>query len=138
MGILHYILILYPVINLCEAWLEETVIELKNPYLNTYHRLNRVEHFRSAVFACLVAVVFVAIALTLQLYWLIPAIAVNRRLVFDYGLKKFRNREFDRYEGDGFFDSIGRRLFGTEGARKEFLVLLLITITSIYLSYGRL
>jgi hypothetical protein len=134
MGILHYILILYPVINLCEAWLEVVVIELKNPYISKYNTLNAREHLRSGVFAILVCAVFAAIAWQLELYWLLPAVALNRRQVFDFSLKLLRGRSFSLYEGDGFFDSIGRKLFGARGAWIEFVILTLITTTSIYKS----
>lgn len=129
--LLYLALILYPVINFLEAWLEVVVIDLKNPYISEYHKLNQREHLRSGVFACAVCAVFVVVALSLQLYWLVPAIVVNRRLVFDYGLKMLRGRPFDLYEGDGFFDALGRRVFGRENAEKEFAILLGITVFTI-------
>lgn len=134
MTLLHYTLILYPVINLAEAWLEVVVIELKNPHISKYSTLNAREHLRSGVFASLVCLVVAAIGCHLGLYWLLPAIAVNRRLVFDYGLKLMRGRPFQTYEGDGPVDRAAAWCFGREGAATEFLILTLLTITSIYLS----
>lgn len=121
-------------IFLAEAWLEQAVIDLKNPYIHQYSTLNQREHFRSAVLAVMITVPFYEVAVWQGLYGLCPAIFVNRRLFFDLPLKILRGRTWYRYEGDGAVDTFCRRLFGVNGAWKEMLLHMLVTLLSIYCS----
>lgn len=122
---------LYPAVNYAEAWLEEVVILLKDPYHEKYVELNKQEHFRSLALAILIATPFAAIAIFMQWYWLLPAIAVNRRLVFDFALKKFRGRKLWLYEGNAPVDNFFKNLFGVNGAKKEFIMECIITVLSV-------
>jgi hypothetical protein len=124
-------LLIYPLINWVEAWLEDVVILLKDPKAKLYKRYNQQEHQRSFIYAALVCVPFLATAISCGWYGLLPAILVNRRLVFDFGLKLFRNKPLFTYEGDGPVDAFFKRLFGAQGAWKELAILLLITILSV-------
>lgn len=126
------IIALLSVINFAEAWLEEVVILLKDPNLPNYKELNKREHWRSGVYAVILTIPFILAAIYFHLFWLIPAIITNRRLVFDNGLKYFRKRKLFRYEGDGPIDSFFRNLFGEYGAWKEICIWIIITTASIY------
>jgi hypothetical protein len=128
------IILLYSAICLAEAWLEEVVIELKDPYHSNYDVLNNIEHTRSLIYAMLVAVPFLLIAWHYHYYWLLPAIVVNRRMCFDFPLKHFRNKPIKLIEGTGPFDSFFRMIYGTNGGWLEFITHIVITGLSIYLS----
>lgn len=125
------VLICLSIIHLLEAWLEVVVIDLKNASLTSYNRLNKAEHFRSAVLAgswmlCAIAVV---VFLTKE-YWMIPALVVNRRNFFDFPLSIFRKRPLDKYEGNDWWVKKFKFLFG--GNRVvEFIVTMAITIFCI-------
>lgn len=132
MKIVLLIFILYSLVNLAEAWLEVVVIALKDPKLKEYKKLNKIEHARSFVFAGLVCFSFILFCIYLKFHFIIWAVVVNRRLVFDFPLKKMRNRPLWTYEGDGPVDGLMKWLFGTNGAWKEFLALIVITIAAIW------
>lgn len=102
-----------------EAYLEVIVIALKNGSLKDYDSLNKKEHSRSAMFATAILSPFIGVAVLFHFYWLIPAILVNRRLVFDPMLKIMRKRRLQAYEGTGPVDRAFSRLFGTNGALWE-------------------
>ena len=128
------ILFLYSATNIAEAWLEQVVIELKDPRLKNYHDLNQKEHNRSLVFAVLVAIPFVLIACYYSLYWMLPAIAVNRRIFFDFFLKLFRKRPTWKIEGKGPFDNFFKKIYGEKGGWYELATEVVITIASIVLT----
>lgn len=129
------ILVLYSLTNLCEAWLEETVIDLKNAQLPNYHPLNRREHNRSLILAILIMIPYIQIAVYFGLYWLIGAILVNRRIFFDFPLSLFRGRPPARYEGTDTTARILVGIFGRNGRIRELIVTLAITIFSAYKSF---
>lgn len=116
-----------------EAWLEEDVIALKNPGHPDYDKINRREHFKSAVLAVLASVPYYLVAGFYGHWWLFMAIGVNRRLFFDVPLKLFRGKDWYRYEGDGPIDSTLRSILGEEGAWIELIINIAVTITSICL-----
>lgn len=128
------ILILLPVINLAEAWLEAVVIQLKDGKLGNYIRLNKQEHGRSFVYSSLVASPFLLAAGISGSWWLIAPIVINRRLIFDPALKLFRtpSRPISRYEGDGPLDGLMSSVFGRDGAHWEILAEALITGWCVY------
>lgn len=130
-----YLLAMPTVIFLAEAWLEVIVLQLKyNPPI----RLDQQEHFRSGVLACLVLSPFVACACLNGLYWLLPALLVNRRMVFDPALKLLRKpcRRLYKYEGTGPVDAFCTKIFGRNGAGIEISLELAATagclITQLY------
>jgi hypothetical protein len=125
------ILILYSLVHICEAWLEEAVIALKNYTDYNYQQLNRKEHSRSAWFALLLFVCFALFLVYRDGYWLLPAMIVNRRVFFDYGLILFRNRPRNLYEGNDWWVKRFVWVFGKKGRRIELLLELLVTVASI-------
>lgn len=129
------ILLVLSVVHLLEAWLEEVVIELKNPHIPEYSVLNKREHFRSAVLAGSWLFAASAAAYHLQEYWIMPALFVNRRIFFDYPLIIFRDRPRHRYEGDDWWTrNFFKRVFSTNGRLIELSFELVITAGSIYMS----
>jgi hypothetical protein len=124
-------LILYSVIHLLEAWLEQVVIDMKNGTSLNYDRLNHTEHFRSALLSVAWFTCFLSAIVALQFYWLIPAFVVNRRIFFDYTLIIFRHRPAHKYEGDDWWVKRIVKVFGKNGRVKELLVELLITAVCI-------
>lgn len=129
-----FLIFLYPLINLAEAWLEVIVIELKDPRLNNYSDLNRKEHSRSLALAILMAIPFLFIAAVFQLYWILPALVINRRLLFDQPLKALRKKRIRDIEGKGPFDSFFRMIYGPRGGWYELITEVIITIVSIILT----
>jgi len=123
----------YSVFHILEAWLEQVVIDLKNPSLTNYHELNRKEHLRSAIYATYVALLIWTVPLSLWHCWpLLPAIVLNRRIFFDYALILFRQRPNPAlYEGDDWWVHRFKAIFGPKGRNKELAVTLVITIASI-------
>jgi hypothetical protein len=123
------VLIAISIIHLCEAWVERVVIDLKNPYIPAYSRLNHEEHFRSAV----LAFIYMLCATGVVIYythdmWLLPAIAINRRIFFDFGLIIFRDRPVGVYEGDDWWTkNVFIRIFGRKGRVIELLLELSVT-----------
>lgn len=101
-----------------EAWLEDIVILLKDPKL-AYGDLDDKEHARSLVFAIIAASPYGILAINQGFYWLLGALFVNRRLVFDPALKHFRKRKLRVYERKKGVDAFMARLFGINGALKE-------------------
>lgn len=128
------LLALSSAIFLAEAWLEETVIRLKNDQLTDYGPLNKKEHARSMILSSLIAGSFCLGAAFLGYLWLLPALIVNRRLVFDPMLKVFRKRKLTRYEGNGPVDLFFVGIFGRSGARWELLLELALTAGSVVLT----
>jgi hypothetical protein len=129
------VLIILSIIHLLEAWLEEVVIDLKNPNLSFYSRLNHQEHFRSAILAAGWLIAAGYASCFNSDYWIVPALIVNRRIFFDYSLILFRDRPGNKYEGnDWWVMNIFIPIFGRLGRIKELVLTLLITITSIYLT----
>jgi hypothetical protein len=102
--ILFTLILLPAMIFLCEAWLEVDVIALKNPTLLDYRTLNKSEHFKSAVFAVLIMVSFLEIALYMEVYAVCVYILVCRRIFFEVPLRLLRERKWYKYEGDGPID----------------------------------
>lgn len=127
------VLMLYSVLNVWEAVLEKTIIELKNPYLSNYKQLNKREHSESLIYSSILFVIILLFILHLDAYWLIGAIVVNRRLCFDFTLKDLRDRPLFTYEGDSKIDMFLKRVFGEKGAWKEFIIITLITVGSLLL-----
>lgn len=122
------ILLLLTVIHLVEAWLEDVVIELKNPHIPEYSVLNRREHFRSAVLAGLWLFSAMASAYQVHTLWLMPALIVNRRIFFDYALIIFRDRPRHKYEGNDWWTvNFFKRIFTTHGRLIELAFELAIT-----------
>jgi general stress protein CsbA len=129
------VLIILSVIHLLEAWLEEVVIDLKNPNLPYYTSLNHQEHFRSSVLAVAWLIPAVYVACYNSNFWIIPGLVVNRRIFFDYGLILFRDRPGNKYEGnDWWVMNIFIPIFGRLGRIKELVLTALITAASIYLT----
>lgn len=122
-------------INGAEAWLEAVVIQLKNGSLPDYKDLNRKEHARSFIYSSLVALPFFLVFISWGFYWLLPAVAVNRRLIFDPLLKALRKRRLSLYEGDGPIDGALSRIFGRRGAWIEILLELAGSLACLYLQY---
>jgi hypothetical protein len=113
--------------NLAEAWLEAIVIRLKNGSLPDYAALNKAEHSRSFIYSCLVCAPYLGIAAAGGFYWILGAIVINRRLVFDTALRKFRGRKLHKYEGDGSIDGFMRGILGENGALLESGIWALVT-----------
>lgn len=130
------VLLIISIIHLLEAWLEQVVISLKNPYVPEYSVWNRREHFRSAVLAGTWLFSAIAVALYYQHnYWILPALIVNRRIFFDYLLIIFRDRPRRQYEGNDWWTvNIFRRIFGTNGRMIELGLCIGVTIFSIFKS----
>lgn len=128
------IFVTYSLTNLCEAWLEEIVIDLKNTQLPFYNPLNRKEHSRSLILAVLIMAPYMAVALYLKQYWLIPAILFNRRIFFDFPLALFRGRPAALYEGNDTTGRILAGIFGKRGRIRELALTLVITLGSLFMS----
>lgn len=130
---LMLIFLLLSVIHLVEAWLEETVIELKNPHISTYSILNKREHFRSAILAGMWLFSAMAAAYHVHALWLMPALLVNRRIFFDYPLIIIRDRPRYKYEGNDWWTvNFFKRVFTTNGRLVELALELVITGGCIY------
>lgn len=129
---------MHSITNLVEAWLERVVIDLKNDSLSNYRRLNAQEHTRSFIYSSAVASPYVIAALFLGLYWIIPPLLINRRMVFDPSLKLFRGRKLARYEGNGPVDNFCKSIFGRNGAHWEVLVELAITVACTWYQLAHL
>ncbi len=124
------------VIHILESWLEDVVIELKNPHIPEYAVVNRREHFRSAVLAAAWLTAALYAALFNEQYWIVAALIVNRRLFFDYPLILFRDRPRNKYEGNDWWTvHVFRPVFGTNGRLKELAAELGITIFCLYKSW---
>lgn len=128
------LLIIPTIIFFLEAYLEVIVIALKNGSLSNYDSLNRKEHVRSAMFAAGILSPFVLTAIFFHFYWLIPAILINRRLVFDPMLKIMRKRTMRKYEGTGPVDQAFSRIFGIEGALWEIVCEFVLTLTLYFIA----
>jgi hypothetical protein len=129
------VLIILSVVHLLEAWLEEVVIDLKNPNLSIYNKLNHEEHFRSGILAAGWLTIAIYASCFNSDFWIIPGLMVNRRVFFDYGLIIFRDRPGNKYEGnDWWVMNIFIPIFGRLGRIRELFLTLLITAASIYLT----
>lgn len=114
---------------ICEAILETYVIRMKNPNILNYNELNKKEHFWSGVYS---VVLILVLCVCTRNYFLIPSLALSRRLFFDYGLKLLRSRPFKRIEGDGWFDNTSRSIFGPNRGYLELLTVLILKVCSYY------
>lgn len=119
MYVLITIQVLYLIICISEAWLEQAVIYLKNPNIQNYHTWNKKEHSRSLVYAAsvgftiaIIAAIYGDLATSLIL---LPCFFFIRRIGFDFALKAFRGKRISAIEGDGWFDGIARNLYGNKG-----------------------
>ncbi len=133
-----YIQIIYLLICITEAWLEQAVIILKNPKIPDYSKLNEKEHLRSAVYAIGVGV---SLALFPALYGdftqtviLIPLVFFIRRIGFDFALKLFRGRRISDIEGNARVDMEVRNLLGPKGGWYELLICIGIVALVNYLA----
>lgn len=123
---------LLSIIHLCEAKLETFVIGLKNPYMPKYSYLNRKEHLWSAVLAGAWLACAILATLYFKCYWIIPALILNRRIFFDYGLIVFEDWDREEYGGnDWWVQKVFIPIFGINGRKKELIIELLIVIASI-------
>lgn len=136
---LIYIQLLYLLICIAEAWLEQAVIYLKNPNISDYNFWNKKEHTRSAVYAISVGV---ALALFPALYGnivqtviLIPLIFFIRRIGFDFALKLFRGKRISAIEGNAPVDREVRNILGPKGGWYELLICIAIVGIVNYLSW---
>lgn len=121
------------VIHLVEAKLEGYVIALKNPYIPKYTSWNHKEHFWSAVLAATWFSFAASGAAYFHCYWLIPALLVNRRIFFDYGLILFEEWDRKSYTGNDWWKTkFFMPVFGKNGRQKELVLTVLITAASIY------
>lgn len=115
------------ILCLAEAWLEDIVIQLKNPGLVNYSILNKKEHQRSAVyyFALVAFLVIITWEQVDHHIWLVISMMCLRRIFFTYGLKLIRpNKRIKDIEGDQYTDRIVRNIFGKKGGYWELLVLI--------------
>lgn len=125
-------LIVISLLFLCEAWLEVVVIDLKDGNHNSYSKLNRQEHFRSAVFACMLIVCGCVTAFFWeQDPWSLPAIVASRRIWFDFPLALFRNRNPRLYEGYDWWADLFRKIFGQRGRVRELVATIAVTLFCI-------
>lgn len=131
----------YAIVCIAEAWLEVTVIALKNAKHPGYKELNRQEHRRSAVFAVLYSICCTVTLLCFCYYiaaaLLVPLLLLNRRLFFDAALKKMRGRKIRDIEGDQPTDEAMRWLFGKRGGWLE-LISLIVSIVASNILLNRL
>jgi hypothetical protein len=123
--------IVFAIICVFEAWLEEIIIKLKNPELPNYQQLNSQEHKRSAYwFGSLVLGITVITEV-----WLLPIYCILlRRIFFDFPLKKFRKRKFREIEGDQFVDNLSRKIFGSHGGLFELATCLILLVGFNFIS----
>jgi len=127
-------LILLCLIFVAEAYLEKIVIDLKNGSLSDYIKLNKQEHFRSAIYSALVILSFCLFFYHLHFYFLIVNAIIARRIFFDYVLILVRNRPNKGvYEGTDTWVKIFSTIFGKRGRNIELLVSLAIFILFIVL-----
>ena len=117
--ILIIVQICYAAICLAEAWLEQAVIYLKNPNLLDYNTWNTKEHARSLVYAGSVGV---SLALIPALHGqigtaliLLPCLFFLRRIFFDFALKLIRGQRISVIAGDGWFDGLAKKIYGSRG-----------------------
>lgn len=127
MAILFFLCMIY----VLEAWLEVPVIELKNINHPDYTRLNKQEHFRSAVWAGVVMISAAALLCFYNDYWLIPAAFLARRIWFDYLLILLRRRPKKLYEGNDWWNNKLSALFGKNGRQRELILEVLVFKTCI-------
>ena len=120
------------ILFILEAWLETTIIKLKNPLLPDYKELNNQEHLRSFLFAGFLILGTSFIGKHLEL---IPSLIISRRLFFDYFLKILRKRPFKNIEGTGPIDNTLRKIFGKEGAWIECLTIIVIKLVYLQILY---
>lgn len=123
-------MIAYSGANVLEAWLETTVIALKDPKLKSYTKLNEEEHARSLMFAAAILAALLPLYIATGALWCIPALIVNRRLFFEFSLKKMRHRRMWLYEGSGPVDKLMAKIF-RGNALLEFLTLTGVTAVSV-------
>lgn len=115
-----------------EAFLEKYVILLKNPYAVDYSELNKKEHQWSFIYS---AVVVLGFCWTSGYWVLLPSLFLSRRIFFDYTLKLLRGRPFKEIQGDQFWDSSSRKLFGKDGGVKEAAVIVGLKIVLLFLTF---
>jgi hypothetical protein len=125
------------ILCLIEAWLEETVIALKNPSHPQYIKLNKKEHQLSALYWLVMVCIYVLLSVDRisAWYWLVVVLVISRRTYFEYALKLFRKgKRVKDIEGDQFWDTLSRRIFGKKGGYWELLFLIAsIVLFNIFL-----
>ncbi|HRQ17688.1 MAG TPA: hypothetical protein PL085_11470 [Agriterribacter sp.] len=133
-----YIQIIYLLICIAEAWLEQAVIYLKSPTSFRYETWNKKEHARSAVYAISVGLSLAAFPAIygdiVQTVILIPLIFFIRRIGFDFVLKLFRGRRISDIEGNAFVDREIRNILGPKGGWYELLICIVIVSIVNYLA----
>jgi hypothetical protein len=139
MHTLYLVLITYSIVNVIEARLERTVIALKNPSLTNYSQLNRDEHRWSGFYyggVCMIGVLvgYLLFGFTWKLLPVMFLLLVNRRIFFEFTLKRFRNRKLRDIEGDQPLDVFVRGVFGKQGGLKELFLLVILSIALIYIT----
>ena len=116
-----------------EAWLEVPVIALKNGAHPDYVKLNKQEHFRSAVLAALTIAGALIYPIITGQWFIIPAVIINRRIFFDWALIVRRDRPRHKYEGDDWWANFFRRIFGANGRFKEHVAEIVWSVACITL-----
>ena len=139
MHTLYLVLITYSIVNVIEARLERTVIALKNPSLTNYSQLNRDEHRWSGFYyggVCMIGVLvgYLLFGFTWKLLPVMFLLLVNRRIFFEFTLKRFRNRKLRDIEGDQPLDVFIRGILGKQGGLKELFLLVTLSIALIYIT----
>lgn len=127
------ILIGMAILCIVEAYLEDVVIQLKNPGLINYNQLNKREHQLSGLYWMALCLFLVIIFIPLKKwYFFVPLLLIIRRIFFEFTLKLLRYKRFQDIEGDQFWDTVSRTIFGAKGGWIE-LMALLVTGTLLYL-----
>lgn len=139
MPTLYLVLMIYSIVNLIEARLENTVIALKNPSLTNYTQLNRDEHRWSGFYygaVCMVGALvgYLLYGFTWKLLPVVFLLLVNRRIFFEFTLKLFRGRKLRDIEGDQPLDIFVRGVLGKQGGLKELFLLVTLSIALIYIT----
>jgi hypothetical protein len=135
--ILH---ILYAIQCVVEARLETVYIEMKNPNMMGYDKLNKEEHFWSAVYYLthIAATTYIVLQLT-GLSWHVVVVVVSllavRRIFFDNSLKLFRRRPIRIIEGNMWLDVLARKILGRNGGYVDAFLMAGITIVSYFLTH---
>jgi hypothetical protein len=139
MNTLYLVLLTYSIVNVIEARLERTVIALKNPSLTNYTQLNRDEHRWSGFYyasvcmiGCLVS--YLLFGFNWKLFAVVILLLINRRIFFEFTLKRFRHRKLRDIEGDQPLDVFVRGVLGKQGGLKELFLLVTLSIAIIYIT----
>lgn len=118
--------VLYFIICIAEAWLEQAVIYLKNEKMTNYAIWNAKEHRRSLVYAIASGGSLIILALLYGDFktaiFLIPLLIFIRRIGFDFALKVIRGRRVSTIEGDQPIDNFVRWILGKNGGWWDLLI----------------